>query len=149
MTEKWCEIQGKLALKFELTGCSSCPSLSWEPSTGLDEQNKNFAPASRFFYISLPSLHDFHVRLPIFTFYGGLEQKTTTLFFFLNLDFIFAVTETNFWTDKNLHRLIMIRLSFTANPRNRAYFWTAKRNAICNINRKVPCKRVAPDGLHR
>ena len=33
-----------------------------------------------FLYISLPSLHDFHVRLPIFTFHGGLEQKTTTLF---------------------------------------------------------------------
>ena len=48
---------------------------------GLDWQNNNFAPASRFFF-SLPSLHDYDVKMPNFTFFGGREHKTTTFFFF-------------------------------------------------------------------
>ena len=36
-----------------------------------------------FLYISLPSLHDYDVKLPDFTFCGGREHKTTTFFFFL------------------------------------------------------------------
>ena len=31
-----------------------------------------------FLYISLPSLHDFNVKVPNFTFYRGREQRTTT-----------------------------------------------------------------------
>ena len=31
-------------------------------------------------YISLPSFHDYDVKLPNLTFCGGREQKTTTLF---------------------------------------------------------------------
>ena len=49
---------------------------------GLDWQNNNFARASRFLYISLPSLHDYNVKVPNFTFCRGREQTTTTFFFF-------------------------------------------------------------------
>ena len=35
-----------------------------------------------FLYISLPSLHDYDVKMPNFTFCGGREHKTTTFFFF-------------------------------------------------------------------
>ena len=35
-----------------------------------------------FWYISLPSLHDYNVKLPNFTFCRGREHKTTTFFFF-------------------------------------------------------------------
>ena len=49
---------------------------------GSDKQNNNFAHASRFLYISLPSLHDYNVKLPNFTFCRGREQKTTTFLFF-------------------------------------------------------------------
>ena len=35
-----------------------------------------------FLYISLPSLHDYNVRVPNFTFCPGYEQKTTTFFIF-------------------------------------------------------------------
>ena len=50
---------------------------------GLDKKNNNFARASRIFlYISLPSLHDYIVKLPNFTFCRGREQKKTTFFFF-------------------------------------------------------------------
>ena len=35
-----------------------------------------------FWYISLPSLHDYIVKLPNFTFCRGREQKKTTFFFF-------------------------------------------------------------------
>ena len=37
-----------------------------------------FVRASRFLYISLPSLHDYDVKLPNFTSYGRGENKTTT-----------------------------------------------------------------------
>ena len=35
-----------------------------------------------FLYISLPSLHDYDVKMPNFTFCGGHEHKATTLFFY-------------------------------------------------------------------
>ena len=40
-----------------------------------------------FLYISLPSLHDYDIELPNFTFYGGSELKTAIFFFiFVNLE---------------------------------------------------------------
>ena len=39
-----------------------------------------------FLYISLPSLHDYNVKVPNFTFCRGREQTATTFFFFLNFD---------------------------------------------------------------
>ena len=40
-----------------------------------------------FLYISLPALHDYDVKLPKFTFYGGSKQTTTKFsLFFLNLN---------------------------------------------------------------
>ena len=46
----------------------------------LDQQNNNglFVRASRFLYISLPSLHNYDVKLPNFTSYGRGKNKTTT-----------------------------------------------------------------------
>ena len=42
-----------------------------QKSNRLNKQNNNFARASRFLYISLPSsLHDYDVHMPNFTFYG-------------------------------------------------------------------------------
>ena len=38
-----------------------------------------------FLYISLPSLHDYDVKMPNSKFYGGRKQATTNLFFSLNL----------------------------------------------------------------
>ena len=39
-----------------------------------------------FLYISLPSLHDYDVKMPSFTFYGGRKPSDDKLFFlFLNL----------------------------------------------------------------
>ena len=49
---------------------------------GLDWQNNNFARASRFF---CTFLHDYHVKMPIFTFCVGLERKNTTFFSFSGL----------------------------------------------------------------
>ena len=43
---------------------------------GLDWQNHPFL------YISLPSLHDYNVKVPIFTFCRGREHQTTTFLFF-------------------------------------------------------------------
>ena len=38
-----------------------------------------------FLYISLPSLHDYDVKMPNSKFCGGRKQATTNLFFSLNL----------------------------------------------------------------
>ena len=44
---------------------------------GIYEQNNNFARASRFFYISLPSLHDCDMKITNFTLplYGVGEHN--------------------------------------------------------------------------
>ena len=47
-------------------------------SLGLDWQNNNSARA----HCKLPSLHDYDVKIPNFTFCGGLKHKTTTFFLF-------------------------------------------------------------------
>ena len=60
-------------------------------SNSLTRQNNNFARASRFFaYISLPSLHDYHVKMPSFTFCEGRKQAMSDKIFFLfmNLDMV-------------------------------------------------------------
>ena len=46
----------------------------------LDKQNNNFAHELD---ISLPSLHDYDVKLLNFTFNGECERKTTIFLFFL------------------------------------------------------------------
>ena len=56
---------------------------SKKKSNSLTRQNKNFARASRFLYISLPSLHDYHVKMPNFTFHEGRKQAMTKFFFSL------------------------------------------------------------------
>ena len=45
---------------------------------GLDWQNNNFACDHPVLYISLPSLHDYDVKMPNFTFCGGCKHKTMT-----------------------------------------------------------------------
>ena len=52
-----------------------------------DDRNENDTKATlrvhhAFLYIYLPSLHDCNVKLPIFTFSRGREQKTTIFCFF-------------------------------------------------------------------
>ena len=43
-----------------------------------------------FLYISLPSLHEYDVKMPNFTFCRGREHNTTTFFFlFLYFDTVF------------------------------------------------------------
>ena len=54
----------------------------WKPSLQLQKSNRfynNFARASCFLYISLPSLHDYDMKVP---FYGGRKHNTATFFFF-------------------------------------------------------------------
>ena len=46
-----------------------------KPRMGLDWYNNNFARRSRYLYISLPSLHNYGVKRPIFTFYWGRKHK--------------------------------------------------------------------------
>ena len=49
---------------------------------GLDWQTTTLHVHHAFLYISLPSLYDYDVKMPNFTFCGKREDKTTTLFFF-------------------------------------------------------------------
>ena len=41
-----------------------------------------------FLYISLPSLHDYHVKIPNFTFCEGRKQAMTKFSFLMNLDMV-------------------------------------------------------------
>ena len=52
-------------------------------SNSLPRQNNNFARALRFLYISLPSLHDYHVKMPNFTFCEGRKQAMSKFSFSL------------------------------------------------------------------
>ena len=54
---------------------------SKKKSNSLTRQNNNFARALRFLYISLPSLHDYHVKMPNFTFCEGRKQEMTKFSF--------------------------------------------------------------------
>ena len=56
---------------------------TWKPSLRPQERNRfNFAHASPFLYISLPSLHDYGMKVPIFMICEGRKHKTMTFFFF-------------------------------------------------------------------
>ena len=48
-----------------------------QKSNRFGNQNNDFARASRFLYISLPSLHDYDVKMPNLTFYRESTQATT------------------------------------------------------------------------
>ena len=65
------------------------PQRERQNAVALDWQNNNFARASRFLYISLPSLLDYDVKLPNFTFYGRRGHKTTIFFPFVDLGTVY------------------------------------------------------------
>ena len=47
---------------------------------GFNAQNNNFARAYSFWYISLPFLHDYDVKMPNFVFYEECKQATTKFY---------------------------------------------------------------------
>ena len=51
-------------------------------ATGLMSKTTILHVHHAFLYITLPSLHDYDVKISKFTFRQGLEHKTTTFFFF-------------------------------------------------------------------
>jgi len=55
--------------------------------------------ASRCVHISLPSLHDYDVKVTYFTFFGGRGHKETTFFLFSWISIQYSVPEkiTNIW----------------------------------------------------
>ena len=52
-----------------------------EKSNGFVKPNNNFARASRLFVHFFVSLHDYNVKMPDFTLYGGRKQATTNFSF--------------------------------------------------------------------
>ena len=55
-------------------------------ATGLLSKTTTMLVHHAFLYISLPLLHDYDVKMPSFTFYGGRKTSDDKLFFlFLNL----------------------------------------------------------------
>ena len=52
-----------------------------EKSNGFVKPNNNFARASRLFVHFFTSLHDYNVKMPDFTLYGGRKQATTNFSF--------------------------------------------------------------------
>ena len=54
-------------------------------------------------YISLPALHDYDVKLPKLTFYGGRELNTTI--FVLLFELKYSPLEFNFWKIANIWQI--------------------------------------------
>ena len=83
--ERFCRDMNKTAVPQEIIGSLSNDdgdvNENGKKAIGLDRQN-NIARVSRFLYIFFPSLHDYVVKMPNFTYCGGREQNTTALFFF-------------------------------------------------------------------
>ena len=52
-----------------------------EKRNGFVKPNNNFARASRLFVHFFASLHDYNVKMPDFTLYGGRKQATTNFSF--------------------------------------------------------------------
>ena len=52
-----------------------------EKSNRFVKPNNNFARASRLFVHFFASLHDYNVKMPDFTLYGGRKQATTNFSF--------------------------------------------------------------------
>ena len=53
-----------------------------QKAIGLDNKTTTLLVHHGFLYISLPSLHEYNLKVTNFTFSRGREQKTTTFFFF-------------------------------------------------------------------
>ena len=51
-------------------------------AVGLLDKKTNLHVHHTFLYNSLPSLHDYHVKVPYFTFSGGRKQATTNFLCF-------------------------------------------------------------------
>ena len=71
-----------LCFPFPNGSPSATRTATAKKAIGLDQQNNNSARDHAFLHISLPSLHDYNVQVPNFTFCRGQEHKTTTSFSF-------------------------------------------------------------------
>ena len=83
-----------LIAPFDITAVTSIESLSNDDVDGNENGKKAIGLISKtttlhvhhaFLYISLPSLPDYNVKVPEFTFCRGREHKTTTFFSFAEL----------------------------------------------------------------
>ena len=72
---------------YDPNSCSYCTKVWHRTCPAKTSQTTTLHVHHVFLYISLPSLHDYNVKLPIFTFCRGREQKTTDNFLFLFRNF--------------------------------------------------------------
>ena len=75
----------KRDVKWLLGSCSNDGDSNEDvkKAIGLLRKTTTFHVHHDFLYISLPSLHDYDVKMPNCKFYGGRKQETTNLFFSL------------------------------------------------------------------
>ena len=133
-TEPWDSV-GEVISSFvgELTQRRRRRQRGREKSNRLDWQNNNFTSASRFFYISLPWLHDYNVNVPIFTFCREREHKTTTFFFF-SWTFILSLLEFNYKKFANIWRIKRDGVSATKFEATRIQLNFRKRRRRCLLS---------------
>ena len=62
-----------------------CRAVALTTVKGTSKEQQLSTYIKLFFHISLPSSHDYDMKLPNFTFCGGREHMTTTLFSFSEL----------------------------------------------------------------
>ena len=90
-----------------------------------------------FFYISLPFLHDYDVKMPNFACYGGRKQATTTAtFLFLNLDTVprnsISGGFTYIWQSK------WVGIIAIKTERTQIHFLSDVLVAVASLDLKVP-----------
>ena len=90
-----------------------------------------------FLYISLPILHDYDVKMPNFTFYGGRKQATTKFFLFLNSN---AVPKKS-TPGKSAYIRHFQRVGLNAKKFEKTliHFKTDVLAAVAVVNAKTPC----------
>ena len=125
----------KCLVSGQFTKSTALPKLNWESlrplslwslsnddedgnengkkAIGLISKPTTFHVHHAFLYISLPSLPDYNVKVPEFTFCRGREHKTTTFFSFPEL-----------WYSP---------LEFLSTPKTFANIWRSKRDGISTI----------------
>ena len=91
-----------------------------------------------FLYISLPSLHDYGMKLPNFTFYGGRKQVTMNNFSFLILHLSGVPKSSTPGKFTNIWQFQRVGINTTRFEKRRIHFRSDVFTAIAVVDAKAP-----------
>ena len=101
---------------------------------GLLDKKTNMHMHHTFLYISLPSLHDYDVKVPYFTFSGGRKQATTNFLCFSKLKY--GPQETNSRTFAHIWHFQQFGINAKNVEKTRIYFNSDVFAAVAVVDAK-------------